>query len=136
MRKIKRGLAAILAVWMLVSLLPAAALAAEETEEPTAVEEEEPVAVEEQEASAAADEVIYNLGNREITVGTDLERAASGEEPYVLFAEDGSYEIELEENAFFSAFSFPALHIIARKRRRAFAALYGNPAIYTPRPFP
>ncbi len=102
MRKIKRGLAAILAVWMLVSLLPAAALAAEETEEePTAVEEEEPVAVEEQEESAAADEVIYNLGNLEVTVGTDTQRAASGEEPYVLFAEDGSYEIQLEENAFF-----------------------------------
>lgn len=52
------------------------------------------------EKPAAADEVIFNLLNMEVIVGSDASRA-EGDEPYVLFEKDGSYTIELEPDAFF-----------------------------------
>ena len=45
-----------------------------------------------------ADAVIYNLGSQEITVGGDPAKISWN---YKLFAEDGSYVIQLEDNAFF-----------------------------------
>lgn len=90
MQKLKRGLATLLAMLMLVSVLPATALA-EELQEGTVGETAETTLV---------DEVIYNLLDMEVTVGADEARAASGE-PYVLFDANGDYTIELEENAFF-----------------------------------
>lgn len=82
MRMIKRGTALLLAAAMAVSLLPLSALA-----------EEAPEA----DSFRAADEVRFNTSCQEIAVGSDVERAQAGEEPYVLFEEDGSYTIELYE---------------------------------------
>lgn len=48
----------------------------------------------------AVDEVIYNLSNHEVTVGTD-KKASQKNADYNLFASDGSYVIPLEDNAFF-----------------------------------
>ena len=122
MRKWKQGLASLLAVMMLVSALPATALAAEEEtgqqepiltlEEPTvegstpaeaepAVEgdtpaEEEPTV---EEDTSAEEEVVYNLLNCPVTVGSDETRAE--EYAYALFDEEGNYTIPLEDNAFF-----------------------------------
>lgn len=90
MQKLKRGLATLLAMLMLVSVLPATALA----------EELQEGAVGEPTATEVVDEVVYNLLDMEVTVGADEARAASGE-PYALFDENGDYTIELEENAFF-----------------------------------
>lgn len=52
------------------------------------------------EKPAAADEVIFNLLDQEITVGSDASRAEA-DASYVLFKKDGSYTIELEPDAFF-----------------------------------
>ena len=75
----KRWLALVLTVLMLVSALPMSVLAAET----------EP-------AAAAADEVVYNLLDREITVVTDPEKATLSN-PYVLFDANGNYVIDVEE---------------------------------------
>ena len=87
MRKWRKRLAAILATAMLVSLLPVSALA---VEAPGEFLEE-----------AARDEVVYNLGSEEVTVGTEEEKYQAQETPYVLFDEDGNYTLQLEPDAFF-----------------------------------
>lgn len=78
MRRFKRGLAVLLVVLMVTAALPTAALA-------------------EKPGRAYDDEVTYNTGSMEITVGYDQATADAGEMPYVLFDEDGSYTIELYE---------------------------------------
>lgn len=78
MRRFKRGLAVLLVALMVTAALPTAALA----EKPGRVD---------------ADEVTYNTGSMDITVGYDRATADAGETPYVLFDEDGSYTIELYE---------------------------------------
>ena len=45
------------------------------------------------------DSVIFNTSYMDIEVGYDVEKAEQGETPYALFAEDGSYTIELYEEA-------------------------------------
>ncbi len=83
MSKLKRGLASALASLLLSAMLPVGALAAEE----------EP-------GSIPADEVIFNTGNMEITVGSDPDKES--ELPYTTFDEEGNYTIELpEEDPFF-----------------------------------
>jgi len=48
------------------------------------------------------DTVIFNTSYLDIEVGNDVEKAEQGDVPYVLFADDGSYTIDLvEENPFF-----------------------------------
>lgn len=83
MKSWKRGSAAALSALLLISALPVTALAEER-------EEEQP-----------CDEVVYNLGDLEVTVGSDAERAEAAETPYDLFSEDGSYTLTLEPDAFF-----------------------------------
>ena len=83
MRKLKKGLASLLVVVMLLSALPITALA------------------EEGEETSAPDEVIYNLGTMEVTVGTDEEKAEMAEVPYDLFDADGNYTLNLGPDAFF-----------------------------------
>ena len=78
MSKLKRGLASALAALLLSAMLPVGALAAEE----------EP-------GSIPADEVIFNTGNMEITVGSDPDKES--ELPYTTFDEEGNYTIELPE---------------------------------------
>lgn len=75
MQKWKRWTASVLAVLMLAAVWPVTALAAETWE---------------------ADEVTFNLLDQEVTVGTH-----EAEGVMDLFAEDGSYTIELEPDAFF-----------------------------------
>jgi len=83
MSKLKRGLASALASLLLSAMLPVGALAADE----------EP-------GSIPADEVIFNTGNMEITVGSDPDKES--ELPYTTFDEEGNYTIELpEEDPFF-----------------------------------
>lgn len=83
MSKLKRGLASALAALLLSAMLPVGALAADE----------EP-------GSIPADEVIFNTGNMEITVGSDPDKET--ELPYTTFDEEGNYTIELpEEDPFF-----------------------------------
>lgn len=79
MRRIRRGLSALLSVLMLTALLPTSVLATE---------------------VAAAEEVAYNLQSQVITVGSDPQRTEL-DGTYALFESDGSYTIELEEDAFF-----------------------------------
>ncbi len=52
-------------------------------------------------SSAEVDEVVYNLGNYPITVGTDEKQARDKSWQYKLFDKDGNYNIQLETNAFF-----------------------------------
>ena len=75
MRKLKKGLASLLAVVMLLSVLPVAAMAAEADENTAA-------------------EVVFNLGTMEVTVGTDEEKLETAEVPYDLFDGDGSLHLE------------------------------------------
>lgn len=75
----KKTLSLVLAVLMIISLVPMSAIAAEDV----------------------ADEVIYNLGSLEITVGNDTELAEVSYGRYKLFDESGDYTIVLEDNAFF-----------------------------------
>lgn len=84
MKQWKERLAAALSVLLLVSALPTAALA-ENAEG----------------APPPADEVSYNLGTMEVTVGSDPEKAETAETPYDLFDEDGDYVLALEPDAFF-----------------------------------
>lgn len=81
MRQCRKGLAILLIVCMMVSILPSAAFA--------------------QNQSKTADTVVYNLLEEEITVGNDAAQAAETPWAYKLFEPDGSYTIQLEENAFF-----------------------------------
>ena len=78
MRKIRRGLASFLAVLMLVSVLPTAAL-----------------------AEKAADEVIYNTGTAAVTVGSDPQKAETPGAGYQLFDEHGNYTLELQPDELF-----------------------------------
>lgn len=82
MSKWKKSLAMVLTAAMLLSVLPVSTWAAESEPEPE-------------------DEVVFNLGTMDVTVGTDQARAEEGQEPYDLFQADGSYTLELEPDAFF-----------------------------------
>lgn len=82
MSKWKKSLAMVLTAAMLLSVLPVSTWAAESEPEPD-------------------DEVVFNLGTMDVTVGTDQARAEEGQEPYDLFQADGSYTLELEPDAFF-----------------------------------
>ena len=82
MQRLKKGLASLLAVLLLASVLPAAAMA-EETD------------------GNAAEEVVFNLGTMEVTVGSDREKYEEGEVPYDLFDEDGNYTMDLGPDVFF-----------------------------------
>ena len=82
MSKWKKSLAMVLTAAMLLSVLPVSTWAAEREPEPE-------------------DEVVFNLGTMDVTVGTDQARAEEGQEPYDLFQPDGSYTLELEPDAFF-----------------------------------
>ena len=82
MSKWKKSLAMVLTAAMLLSVLPVSTWAAEREPEPD-------------------DEVVFNLGTMDVTVGTDQARAEEGQEPYDLFQADGSYTLELEPDAFF-----------------------------------
>lgn len=82
MSKWKKSLAMVLTAAMLLSVLPVSTWAAESEPEPD-------------------DEVVFNLGTMDVTVGTDQARAEEGQEPYDLFQPDGSYTLELEPDAFF-----------------------------------
>ena len=81
MKQCRKGLAILLIVCMMVSMLPSAAFAQNE--------------------SKTADTVVYNLLDEEITVGNDAAQAEETPWAYKLFETDGSYTIQLEENAFF-----------------------------------
>lgn len=83
MRKWRKRLASILAAAMLVSLLPVSALAGYVPGE------------------GPSDEVIYNLGALDVTVGTDEEKLQTSSSPYALFDENGNYTLQLEPDAFF-----------------------------------
>ena len=104
MQRLKKSLAALLAVVMLATSLPVTAMA-ENLDEIFADEElaaEEIIMEEEAEQSEAdADEVIYNLLDMEVTVGSDEEKANDEDLLYFLYDEDGSYTIRLEDNEFF-----------------------------------
>ncbi len=82
MSKWRKSLAMVLTAAMLLSVLPVSTWAAESEPEPD-------------------DEVVFNLGTMDVTVGTDQARAEEGQEPYDLFQADGSYTLELEPDAFF-----------------------------------
>lgn len=86
MLKMKRGLAALVAVLLLFSMAPIAM--AESPDVPEDVILVGPVEV--------VDEVTYNTGEMDVVVGWDQELAESGE-PYCLFNDDGSYTIEIPE---------------------------------------
>lgn len=81
MRVWKKSVAALLCVLLVLTMLPMSVFAVSR-------------------GAAPAAEVTYNLLDMEVTVGCD-ETRADGSEPYVLFEEDGSYTIELEDDAFF-----------------------------------
>ena len=75
----RKALSLALAVLMIISLVPMTAIATD----------------------AVAEEVIYNLGSYEVTVGYDTEQAEIPWASYELFDEDDGYTIILEDNAFF-----------------------------------
>lgn len=83
MKKWKRKLAVLLSAMLLVSNLPVTVLAGEMI------------------GGSPPDEVIYNLGTMEVTVGSDAEKAAAATGSYDLFDEYGNYTLELEPDAFF-----------------------------------
>lgn len=128
MRTPKRWIAALLTAVMLFSALPVAAFASEADEDGVQQEEQvTPAATpsEEEKSDFEAtpqdeddltgfisndddvymledDTVTFNTQCMDIEVGYDVEKAERGDTPYVLFAEDGSYTIELyEETPFF-----------------------------------
>lgn len=82
MRKTNRTLALILCLVMLLSIVPMPSLAANLS------------------ASELDDIVSFNLGDYAVSVGQD-EAMLEAEEISALFEPDGSYTIELEENAYF-----------------------------------
>lgn len=74
----------------------------ESEEEESIVDEETPDTSDEGAYQILNDTVIFNTQHLDIEVGRDVEKAELGEVPYVLFAEDGSYTIDLvEEDPFF-----------------------------------
>jgi len=80
MTKTKKGLSIFLVVLMIITAIPLAVLS---------------------ETAADTDEVVYNLGNQEITVGYDAKQAEISPWNYKLFDDNGNYTIQLEDNAFF-----------------------------------
>ena len=80
LKKVKRGLALLLVVLLALSTVSMVAFA---------------------DGAETADEVIYNLGKLEVTVGSDTAKAAVPWNNYKLFDEYGDYTIVLENNAFF-----------------------------------
>lgn len=129
MRKPRKWIAALLTVVMLFSTLPGTAFSIEANEgdvqpdEQVAMPADNPSeeGEEGQEAIAkgeeiktpdvtpsttdnnpymiSSDTVTFNTNYLDIEVGYDVEKAEQGETPYVLFADDGSYTIELYEEA-------------------------------------
>lgn len=125
MRTPKRWIAALLTAVMLFSALPGAALASEADEDGVQQEEQvTPAATpsEEEESDFETlpqdednltgfiskdddvyiledDTVTFNTQYMDIVVGHNVEKAEQGDTPYVLFADDGSYTIELYEEA-------------------------------------
>ena len=110
---------------MLISVIPTT-FSAEDISENTAIEQEEtnetneseptqsttPPAIDSENVEEITEipafdvdftstEVIYNLGNQEITVGFDLLRAEETPHNYKLFDGYGNFIIQLEDNAFF-----------------------------------
>ena len=81
MHSTKKGIAILLIFSMIATFLPFAAFAQ--------VDED------------SVDTIIYNLGEEDITVGSDVIQAEETPWSYKLFAADGNYTIEAEENAFF-----------------------------------
>lgn len=100
MRRMRQGLALLLALLLAVSALPAA-LAAEETMETQEVETqaEDAAEVQEAETEEPAGEVAYSTeGEAVVTVTVDPGKAGTSDgegNPYVLFEEDGGYTIPL-----------------------------------------
>ena len=94
MKTVTRRVAAMLVLALLLSLLPTQALAI--TKQPRNAPESNRNSA----YTVMADVVYYNLEKREIAVGTDQKQLDKGE-VQDLFEADGSYTIELEENAFF-----------------------------------
>ncbi len=125
MRNPKRWIAALLTAVMLFSALPGAAFASEADEDGFQQEEQvAPAATpsEEEKSDFEAppqdeddltsfiskdddvymledDTVTFNTQYMDIVVGHNVEKAEQGDTPYVLFADDGSYTIELYEEA-------------------------------------
>lgn len=124
MRNHKKWIAALLTAVMLFSVLPAGAFASESGNN-SAPQKEQTIPVgtpsEDEESNFGvlpsdnggsinitngndADEdsneiVTFNTQYMDITVGYDAQKAEQGDTPYVLFADDGSYTIELCEEA-------------------------------------
>ena len=100
MKRMRRGLALLLALLLAASALPAA-LAAEETVETQEVETqaEDAAEVQEAETEEPAGEVAYSTeGEAVVTVTVDPGKAGTSDgegNPYVLFEEDGGYTIPL-----------------------------------------
>lgn len=92
MKRWTRGMAGALAVLMLLSTAPLTALADE------ALPPELPDEVQQAENEAAPDEVTYNTGCVEVTVGSDPEKAESEDLDfwYTLFDENGGHVINLD----------------------------------------
>lgn len=125
MRNPKRWIAALLTAVMLFSALPGATFASEADEDGFQQEEQvAPAATpsEEEKSDFEAppqdeddltsfiskdddvymledDTVTFNTQYMDIVVGHNVEKAEQGDTPYVLFADDGSYTIELYEEA-------------------------------------
>ena len=102
MRKANRGLALILIVMMLISAFPFTAMAEgdQETLLPMGDQTEEKIETKNNEPYRVSDDtVIFNTQYLDVTVGSDAEFVETAEIPYTLFNEDGSYTIELYEEA-------------------------------------
>ena len=115
----KRILSICIALAMVLSLIPVAVIPAAECTHHTAHSEECIIVPEGIETTTPAefdvqycnyvcdicnsdeDTVIYNLGSEEITVGENKDLAEEMPWCYKLFEEDGSYTIQLEDDAFF-----------------------------------
>lgn len=82
MFKHKKGIAILVMICFIATFLPSAALASTDVQQ-------------------SAETVVYNLADQEVTVGTDAETADQTPNLYKLFEADGSYTIQLEDNAFF-----------------------------------
>ena len=113
MSKWKKSLAMVLTAAMLLSVLPVSTWAAESEPEPE-------------------DEVVFNLGTMDVTVGTDQARAEEGQEPYDLFQADGSsMGTALDRSRIWASFSSKEAVAPAKPRRFSSFRLW---LLYTPRP--
>ena len=107
MKNVRRGLALLLTVAMLVSasVVSFAEEPAENNLSVSSIEKVEENQTNEESAndSMAEDEdvVTFNLGTRNVLVGHDAKKAEESAESYQLFESDGSYTIQLENDAFF-----------------------------------